>query len=126
MKLQIDGQQWRLRVAEDELQELLAGRCLAVRSVLPTGAVLCVELALAAAAAARFEHHGDAWRIALPAATIAAHAARLPCRDGVAFAFPVRAGVVLALSFEVDVHDSRRRRAAAAADPAARGPHAAA
>lgn len=122
MKLQIDGQQWRLRVTEDELQELLAGRCVAVRSVLPTGTVLCVELALVAAAAARFEDRGGVWCIALPAATIAAHAARLPCRDGVAFAFPVRAGVVLALSFEVDVHDRRRRRARATAGR----PHAAA
>jgi hypothetical protein len=110
MKLQIDGQQWRLRVDEDELRQLLAGQHLAIRSLLPEANVLGVGLGLTAEAAARFEQLGDGWRILLPAAAIDAYVARLPSRDGVSFACPVRPDDVLTLSFQVDVRDSIRSR----------------
>lgn len=110
MKLQISGQQWRLRVSEDELQQLRDGVALVSTSILPGQVTLRFELELVPASLASVVNDGGHWKISLPAALIDAYVQRLPCREGADFVLPVGANMALALVFEVDVRDSVRRR----------------
>lgn len=114
MKLQISGQQWRLRVDEDELQQLRDGRALVNHSCLPGGGGLYFELSLLDVDQLRIDPSDDGWRFALPMTEVETYVLRLPCRHGLDFELPVQATSVLALSFEVDVRDSARRRRAGA------------
>lgn len=112
MKLQINGQQWRLRVSEDELQRLRDGHALISASTLPGGAAFRFQLDLTSTPQASLCSDGDTWKFLVPAAPVEAYVQRLPCREGLDFALPVSADVTLELAFEVDVRDSARRRGA--------------
>jgi len=111
MKLQIEGQRLRVRIDEDELARLLGGEPLVSRSRFAGAFALACTVRLEDAGPAVFSGSPDAWRIVLPAAEVRAYAGRLPTRDGLAF---TQAGTdaddALALSFDVDVRDSVRRR----------------
>lgn len=110
MKLQINGQQWRLRISEDELQRLHEGRALVSTSSLPGNTAFRFELELVPALQARVSKDGDSWKFSLPTASVDAYVQRLPCRDGVDFVLPGGTDVPLQVVFEVDVRDSVRRR----------------
>ena len=114
MKLQISNQQWRLRVSEDELQQLRDGHALISTSTLSDDAVFRFGLELAPASQAGVVTDDGSWRISLPAAPVEAYVQRLPCRDGLDFVLPGKADAALQLTFEVDVRDSARRRGAGA------------
>lgn len=114
MKLQVNGQQWRLRVSEDELQRLRDGDSLTSTSLLPGDAVFRFALELAPLAQASVQRDADGWKFAIPAALVDAYVQRLPCRDGLDFVLPVNADLTLELAFEVDVRDSVRQRGAGA------------
>lgn len=114
MKLQISGQQWRLRVSEDELQQLRDGDALVSTSTLPGDAVFRFELALSPVSHASIGKDDKSWKILLPVAAVEAYVQRLPCREGVDFVLPGGMDEPLELAFEVDVRDSARRRGAGA------------
>jgi hypothetical protein len=115
MKLQIHGQQVRLRIDEDELQQLRDGSMLSSSTHLPGGTIFRFLLELSADTDASMIVTAASWRIALPTAAVDAYVGRLPCRDGLDFVLPVAADAkaVLGLAFEVDVRDSVRRRGVA-------------
>ncbi|MBU6248074.1 MAG: hypothetical protein KGN77_09980 [Xanthomonadaceae bacterium] len=114
MKVQLEGQQWRIRIDEDELARLLAREA----------------VTLACDAAGRFRLHatvrlhggseitleGDAahWTLALPEAPVRELAGRLPTRDGLAFELSgATPAAAVQMRFDVDVRDSARRLKAA-------------
>lgn len=110
MKLQINNQQWRLRIDEAELQRMRDGHGVVSSSALPDGSELRIVLELARTTAARVDRVGDTWTFTLPAADVDAYVQRLPCRDGIDFSLRVRTDIALQLVFEVDVRDSVRQR----------------
>ena len=117
MKVQLQGQSLRLRIGEDELARLLAGERVGNATGAGAGAVLRQELAMVPGDAPTFAADGDGWRFGLPEVAVRDYVARLPCRDALEFIL-AGGGEPLALSFEVDVRDSVRRRG----PPARRGP----
>lgn len=110
MKLQIDGQQWRLRIDEDELARLREGRDLDSTSQLPDGAAFGFSLALLPVAQATLQRRGDSWSFGLPRERVEAYVQQLPCKKGLEFVLPTGAAAEWRLLFEVDVRDSVSRR----------------
>ncbi|MGY0611358.1 MULTISPECIES: hypothetical protein [unclassified Luteimonas] len=109
MKVQLQGQSLRLRIDEEELARLLAGKELVNETQAAPGAIACQRLRLLVGGAARFDADGGAWTFSLPDAEVRGYVARLPCRDALEFELP-GGGAALKLAFEVDVRDSVRRR----------------
>ncbi|MGP1665174.1 MAG: hypothetical protein ACTS5I_04540 [Rhodanobacter sp.] len=115
MKLQINGQQWRLRISESELQHLREGESLISTSLLPDDATFRFQLQLVPVSQASMQREDSGWKFSIPAAPVDAYVQRLPCRDGLNFVLPVdAANVTFELAFEVDVRDSARQRGAGA------------
>ena len=115
MKVQLQGQSLRLRIGEDELARLLAGEHVGNATAAGPGAVLRQRLGLVDGDAPVFHADAEGWEFRLPEAAVRAYVSRLPCRDALEFTLPAGEGggdgdVPLALSFEVDVRDSVRRR----------------
>ena len=110
MKWQIQGQHLRLRVDEEELALLLAGKVISDSTAFATAFV--IRYAVTLGDGERPELHGDAadWRLSLPAEAVRGLAARLPSRDGLAFDVSTSAQDPLELLFDVDVRDSTRKR----------------
>ena len=108
MKVQLQGQSLRLRIGEDELARLLEGDAVTNATRAP-GAVLGHAVRIVEGEAATFAVASDGWHIGLPDGPLRQYVARLPCRDAMEFALG-EGGDALALSFEVDVRDSVRRR----------------
>lgn len=112
MKLQINGQQVRLRIDEEELQKLSSGNALVATTVLPAGISFGWQLRLHPGMAANLASDDAGWRVELPIAAVNAYVERLPCKQGLDFALPTDSGTLLELVLEVDVRDSVRRRGA--------------
>lgn len=111
MKLQIEGQQLRVRVNEGELAVLLAGQVVESRTCLGQGVEWGATLRLTQHAEATFDGSAAAWQIGLPHADVCGLAARLPARDGLHFDLEVDAQApALRLLFDVDVRDSVKHR----------------
>lgn len=110
MRVQLQGQQLRLRIDEAELARLQAGETVENLTRLPGGAVCRQQLVLAAQP--RLAGSAADWRFELPQAELAAHVARLPCRDGLVFPLAVENGIAIEIHFDVDVRDSVRSRGA--------------
>jgi hypothetical protein len=109
MKLHIHMQQLRLRIDEEELGRLRRGEALSSETHLPGQAgVFRWSLRLDEQASMVVDHGG--WRFVLPEASIDDYVKQLPSRKGLDFIFGTEAGTDIALSFEVDVRDSARRR----------------
>lgn len=116
MKLQIEGQQLRVRVDEGELAQLLAGQTVAARTQFADAFAIDMTLRLRPGDEATFAGRAEAWLIDLPEAAVREHAARLPTRDGLRFRLATRTeAAALELLFDVDVRDSMRRRGPRAA-----------
>lgn len=108
MKVQLQDQSLRLRIGEDELARLLAGEAVVNRTRAP-GAALGHLLRVVEGEAPTFAVGQDGWHIGLPDAALRGYVARLPCRDALELALG-QGEDALAVSFEVDVRDSVRRR----------------
>jgi hypothetical protein len=109
MKAQLQGQQLRIRIDEDELAALLDGRELIDITLVDDRFAMRRVLALAPGEAAGLTGDAASWRIVLPDGEVRALAGRLPSRDGLRFDLPA-GGTSLQLLFDVDVRDSVRRR----------------
>ena len=109
MKVQMQGQSLRLRVDEDELARLLAGGAVDNATVAGPDALVRQRLRMVPGDFPTFEADALAWSFGLPEAPLRDYVARLPCRDALEFVLPAD-DAPLALSFEVDVRDSVRRR----------------
>lgn len=109
MKLQLQGQQLRVRIDEDQLARLLAGQVLEERTVFGPALTLVYSLRTIDAAQFQIDAGPAHWRLGLPLAALRAHAARLPTREGLHFTLDEGAQA-LQLTFDVDVRDSVRRR----------------
>lgn len=113
MKLQIEGQQLRVRIDESELSQLLAGAALEAATQFARAFAMHCTLRLTTQDDAGFSGLADAWQINLPDVAVREHAARLPTREGLRFVLTgERAQDALVLLFDVDVRDSVRRRRA--------------
>ncbi|QDW65960.1 hypothetical protein [Luteimonas granuli] len=115
MKVQLQGQSLRLRIGEDELARLLAGERVENATAAGAGAVLRQRLRMVAGEAPAFSAGDEGWDFGLPEAAVRGYVSRLPCRDALEFTLPAGdsdgdGDAPLALSFEVDVRDSVRRR----------------
>ena len=111
MKLQIEGQNLRVRIGEGELAQLLAGQAVEAHTRFGRAFAIGCVLRLGAVDEAVFSGRADAWDIELPEAAVREHASRLPTREGLVFALPTGQGSeALELLFDVDVRDSVRRR----------------
>lgn len=103
MKVQIEGQHLRWRVSAEECAKLLAGARLSDRTLLGSKALeRTLELH---AGEAVLELESGALHVRLPQSDVAALSERLPSRDGLSYRIE---GV--ALTFDVDLRDSPRRR----------------
>ncbi len=110
MKLQFEGQQWRVRIDEDELQALLAGDAVVVESHAAGRFSLTALVRLSPRHAATLEGEAAHWSLALPEAPVRELAGRLPTRDGLLFELPAaEPAQSLQVRFDVDVRDSARR-----------------
>jgi hypothetical protein len=111
MKLQIEAQNLRVRIGEDELAQLLTGQSIEARTQFADAFAMHYVLELTSTDAAAVTGSPALWRIAIPEAQVRRHAALLPTRDGLAFVLPGAHGEgSLQLLFDVDVRDSTRRR----------------
>lgn len=110
MRVQLQGQALRLRIDESELAELLDGGLLENATRWPDGRRERQQLVLAAQYGWR--RGDDGWRLELATPAVRELAARLPSRDGLAFALATPDGDALAVLFDVDVRDSVRQRRA--------------
>lgn len=110
MKVQMQQQAMRLRVEEAELTQLLAGE--SVENVTRFGGSggWGVAVSLHGGEQAVLLDGGTFCRLVVPRARVEALSARLPCRDGLAFAIVLDDDSVLQLQFDVDVRDSVRQR----------------
>jgi hypothetical protein len=109
MKLQIEGQNLRIRLDEDELARLLAGEAVASHTAFAQAFSLACTLSLGTEA--RIDGEAGDWRVVLPGPAVREHATRLPTREGLVFHLPGGHGQdALELLFDVDVRDSTRRR----------------
>ena len=109
MKVQMQGQSLRLRVDEDELARLLAGGVVDNATVAGPDALMRQRVRLVHGDLPTFHADALAWTFGLPEPALRGYVARLPCRDALEFTLPAD-DAPLALSFEVDVRDSVRRR----------------
>ena len=111
MKLQIEGQNLRVRINEDELARLLGGDSVVAHSRFAGAFTLSCTLRLHTGQQAQIAGAADAWTVIVPEAAVREHAARLPTREGLAFVLPGSGdGDTLELLFDVDVRDSVRHR----------------
>lgn len=110
MKLQWEGQQWRVRIDEDELRHLLAGGQVELESHAAGRFHLHGAVRLHGGELATLEGTASHWTLALPDTPVRELAGRLPTRDGLHF--ELAAGMpehALQVRFDVDVRDSARR-----------------
>lgn len=111
MKMQIDGQKLRVRIAEDELARLLDGHALQSVTRFADAFLIQVTIEPGEGHVPCLTGEASAWRLSLPAAALQEHAARLPSRDGLHFTLSGQTQATsLELLFDVDVRDSVRRR----------------
>ncbi|WP_243050178.1 hypothetical protein [Dyella sp. RRB7] len=109
MKLQIEGQNLRVRIGEEELARLLAGDAITARTVFARA--FAIRCTLRMGDAAHFGGQPDDWQIEIPAVAVREHAQRLPTREGLGFILAgPHDGEALELLFDVDVRDSVRQR----------------
>jgi hypothetical protein len=111
MKLQIEGQNLRVRIGEEELAHLLAGDAIAAHTTFARAFVITYTLRLGGGDDASLSGQADDWQIEIPEEAAREHAQRLPTREGLKFilAGPDESGA-LELLFDVDVRDSVRQR----------------
>ncbi|PNS09478.1 hypothetical protein [Solilutibacter silvestris] len=109
MKVQLDGQQLRLRIDEDELARLLTGDAVAAQTRFGDRFIVHATLQVDDRVAPMLDGDIEDWRFILPESDVRALAARLPTRDGLGWTLPSADGAALELRFDVDVRDSARR-----------------
>jgi hypothetical protein len=109
MKLQLDGQQLRLRLDEAEFARLLAGDAVVASTRLP-GTCWRLDALASDEETAVFATQADGLQLRLPLLLLQDYQQRLPCRDGIVVELPLADGTPLQLSVEVDVRDSVRVR----------------
>ena len=114
MKVQLQGQQIRLRISEAELARLQAGETVENLTRLP-GSALRQWLRVGEEPQPALLADADGWGCLLPAAALASYVARLPCREGLRLRLPLveDAEAALEIDLEVDVRDSVRSRGVA-------------
>jgi hypothetical protein len=111
MKLQIEGQNLRVRIGEEELARLLAGDAITASTAFARAFAIRCTLRLVAGDDALFGGQADDWQIEIPAVAVRDHAQRLPTREGLSFILAgPHDGEALELLFDVDVRDSVRQR----------------
>ena len=111
MKLQIEVQNLRIRIDEDELARLLVGNVVAGRTQFAGAFTMHVTLRLHGGVEPVLSGQADAWQVALPEAAVRGHASRLPTREGLRYRLPCEGNAdTLELLFDVDVRDSVRKR----------------
>ena len=110
MKVQLQDQSVRLRLDEAELACLLAGE--SVENMTRFGGIEGWGMAVSLHGGEQpvLLDGGTFCRLVLPRGAVEALAARLPCRDGLAFDLTLEDGSQLRLQFDVDVRDSVRQR----------------
>jgi hypothetical protein len=106
MKLQLHDHRLRVRVDEDELTVLLAGKAVTARTAFGAAFALGGSVLLDEADEASITGRCDDYLLTLPATPVRGLAGRLPSRDGLVFALAGGGE----LRFDVDVRDSVRRR----------------
>ncbi|HEX7817047.1 hypothetical protein [Dyella sp.] len=109
MKLQIESQALRLRIDEEELSRLLAGRTLVTLSRFAGAFTMTCTLSLGQGQGAMLSGQADVWLVVVPEKDVREHAQRLPTRDGLRYTVG-EAEQAMELLFDVDVRDSARRR----------------
>lgn len=112
MKVQLQGQQIRLRISEAELARLQAGEVVENLTRLPAGLPLRQWLRLDEGSQPALPAETDGWGCLLPRAELARYVARLPCREGLRLRLPLAEGAeeAVEIDLEVDVRDSVRSR----------------
>ena len=112
MKIQINGQELRFRIDEDELAELLdSGRLIRTSDLSPSSRLDQRIILVDALDRAELSVEPDIWSLRLPRADLLDYVTRLPCRNALAYVLHGDAAdVPLRLGIEVDVRDSVRRR----------------
>jgi len=109
MKIQLEPAQLRFRLDRAEFAALLAAQPLQAHWPLAPGQTLTVTVQAATATAPVWAATALDWQLQLPAAELAALAARLPARDGLSW--PIDSGgATLRLCLDVDIHDGSKRR----------------
>jgi len=108
MRVQLEGQNLRLRIDEDELARLLEGGSVDNRTSLPDGHIEIQQLSLSPRIEWRREN--TVLHIYLPEPAVRGLSERLPTRDGLQFALSTPSGETLQILFDVDVRDSARKR----------------
>ena len=112
MKVQLQGQQVRLRISEAELARLQAGEVVENLTRLPAGLVLRQWLQVGEGSEPALLADATGWGCLLPPVGLASYVARLPCREGLRLRLPLAEGAeeAVEIDLEVDVRDSVRSR----------------
>lgn len=111
MKWQIEGQNLRLRIGEEELARLLAGHAIEAPTRFARAFAMVCTLRLGDGTEAELGGQPGQWYVTIPAGAVRELAARLPTRDGLSFTLAGdNADSTLVILFDVDVRDSVRQR----------------
>lgn len=111
MKLQIEGQNLRVRIGEEELARLLEGEAIVARTAFARAFAMRCTIRLGPDDVAHVAGQSDDWQIEIPEVAVREHAQRLPTREGLSFVLAgPNEGEALELLFDVDVRDSVRQR----------------
>jgi hypothetical protein len=107
MQLKVQQQSLRVRVTEEELQDLLSGKSL--RLDVTFGGSSLFGLHVVCGPETSFEP-GSVWRLRLSATALRVYAESLPRRDALVAELTGSGGEPLRLEFDVDVRDSVKVR----------------
>ncbi len=121
MKLQIQGQDVRLRIDEAELARLLAGETILNSTRFAPERIFTQSLALHTGDLPLLGPEADGWALCLPRPAVDDYVLRVPCRDALAFELPLPGAASLSLRFEVDVRASLQARGPRRRDPSPAG-----
>ena len=110
MKIQIQDQQLRWRIDENELATLLEIGVVKSETHWSANAGLLQRISLHSNARPVLMMSSSEWELSLPRETLLAYVERLPCRDALVVEWQPDRAPELQVMFEVDVRDSKRVR----------------
>jgi hypothetical protein len=109
MNIKFSPQALRCRVARAELDLLLAGRALTLEVELPRNHKFRLSVQSSTLSAWQLDSDPTGIWLTIPRAALEALAEALPSKEGIEHAFPTAHGREVAVSFEVDVRDRKRK-----------------
>jgi hypothetical protein len=109
MNIRFSERAVRCRVTRAELERLLSGRAVALEVALPRDHVFRVNIRPSTLGGWRLDADPTGLWLTIPRTDLESLSASLPSKEGVDQIFPASNGASVAVTFEVDVKDRKKR-----------------